>query len=388
MASRKVIPSITMLLKREKLFNALWLILLCAAFLGIGWAANERLRSPDDKLVDSARGLIFNESIFNQKSERELSYAAIRGMLNDIDDPYAELIKPDAAQNFTETFTGKTGVVGLYAENQAGKVVITIVFPDGPAARAGLKVGDIIQSIDGTLLEKETDSSETGLLMRGSIGSPLHLEILRGEQTFNFDITREERKFVNTRMLPEGFGYISLNAFNGNSSQQMKNGLEELLAQNPSALIWDLRANEGGDMQAAQDILSYFIPDGLLFSAILTNDRTVQFYAKGGAIAGDIPLMVLMDKTTYSAAETAAAAIADTGRGTTVGSESYGKGLIQATIPLTDGSMLQMTVAKWLSIHGEWYHGHGVPAQIAAVDDPGIEGDEVLQTAINELSSR
>ena len=84
----------------------------------------------------------------------------------------------------------------------------------------------------------------------------------------------------------------------------------------------------------------------------------------------------------------AAAAIADTGRGTTVGSESYGKGLIQATIPLTDGSMLQMTVAKWLSIHGEWYHGHGVPAQIAAVDDPGTEEDEVLQTAINELSSR
>lgn len=375
-------------LKREKLFNTLWLLLLCVAFFGIGWVANERLRGPDDKLVISARRLISNESVFNQKSERELSYAAIRGMLNDIDDPYAELIKPDAAQNFTETFTGKTGVVGLYAENQSGKVVITIVFPDGPAARAGLQVGDIIQSIDGIPLEKDTDSSETGLLMRGSIGSTLHLEILRGKQILKFDIIREERKFVTTRMLPEGIGYISLNAFNGNSSQQMKKGLETLLAQNPSALIWDLRANEGGDMQAAQDILSYFIPDGLLFSAELTNDRTVQFYSKGGAIAGDIPLMVLMDKTTYSAAETAAAAIADTGRGTTVGSESYGKGLIQATIPLTDGSMLQMTVAKWLSIHGEWYHGHGVPAQIAAIDNPRTEEDEVLQTAIDELSSR
>jgi carboxyl-terminal processing protease len=375
-------------IKRENLFNTLWLIILCAACFGIGWVVNERLRSPDEKLIDTARRLIVNESIFNQGSERELSYAAIRGMLSTVNDPYAELIKPDAAQNFTDTFTGKTGVVGLYAENQAGKVVITIVFPNGPAASAGLQVGDVIQSIDGTPLEKEADSSETGLLMRGPIGSRLHLQILRGEQVLEFDIIRQEREFVATRMLPEGIGYISLNAFNENSSQQMKKELEALLAQKPTALIWDLRANEGGDMQAAQEILSYFINDGLLFSAELTDDRRVQFFAKGGAIAGDIPLMVLMDKTTYSAAETAAAAIADTGRGTTVGSDSFGKGLIQATIPLTDGSMLQMTVAKWLSIRGEWYHGHGVPAQIAAIDDPATEEDEVLQKAIDSLSTR
>ena len=87
--------------------------------------------------------------MFNQKTSRELSYAAIRGMIAQIDDPYAELIEPKAAQNFTNTFSGQTGVVGLYAENKADQVVISIVFPNGSADKAGLQVGDIILAIDG-----------------------------------------------------------------------------------------------------------------------------------------------------------------------------------------------------------------------------------------------
>ncbi len=135
----------------------------------------------------------------------------------------------------------------------------------------------------------------------------------------------------------------------------MKEALETLVAQKPKGLVWDLRSNEGGDMQAAQDILSYFIKDGLLFTAQLTHERTIQFLAKGSAIAGDIPLVVLIDKTSYSAAETSAAAIAETGRGKTIGTSSFGKGVIQATIPLQDNTLLQMTIAKWLSPSGQWY---------------------------------
>jgi carboxyl-terminal processing protease len=166
----------------------------------------------------------------------------------------------------------------------------------------------------------------------------------------------------------------------------MKDAIQALMAQNPTGLIWDLRNNEGGDMQAAQDILSYFIKDGLLFTADLTQGRSVQFLAKGNPIAADIPLVVLMDKTTYSAAETCAAAIAETGRGTTVGTNSYGKGVIQATIPLMDNTLLQMTIAKWLSPRGEWSQGRGVAPQIEVNDDPSTEADEPLQKAIEVLS--
>ncbi len=101
----------------------------------------------------------------------------------------------------------------------------------------------------------------------------------------------------------------------------------------------------------------------------------------------DIPLVVLMDKTTYSAAETCAAVIAESGRGKTIGSSSFGKGVIQATIPLVDDTLLQMTIAKWLSPNGEWYHGRGVPPQIEVSDDPATETDEPLQRAVEILSN-
>ena len=373
---------------RRQLFKILGIIALCAASFGAGFWVAGKWRSPDVKLIDAAYNVIANDSFFNQHTGQELSYAAIRGMLATIDDPYSELIEPMAAQNFTSAFSGQTGVIGLYAENKAGQVVITIVFPNGSADKAGLQVGDVILSIDGVTLDKYADSSETGLMIRGSPGTTVHLKIQRNDQVLEYDVTRRVRDYVTSRMLPGGIGYISLNAFNRTASQQMKDALEALTAQNPKGLIWDLRNNEGGDMQAAQDILSDFIKDGLLFTADLTNNRTVQFFAKGKPIAADIPLVVLMDKTTYSAAETCAAAVAETGRGTTIGTNSFGKGVIQATVPLLNNTLLQLTIAKWLSPKGEWYQGRGVSPQIVVNNDPATEADEPLQRAVELLSNK
>jgi carboxyl-terminal processing protease len=253
--------------RRRQVFILLGIVALCAASFGAGFWVAGRVKNPDEKLIDAAYSRIANDSFFNQHTGRQLSYAAIRGMIATIDDPYAELIEPMAAQNFTSTFSGQTGVIGLYAENKAGKVVISIVFPNGPADKAGLQVGDVILAIDGVTLDQYADSSETGLMIRGSPGTIVHLKIQRGDQVLEYDVTRQVRDYVSSRMLPGGIGYISLNAFNKTASQQMKDAIQALMAQNPTGLIWDLRNNEGGDMQAAQDILSYFIKDGLLFTA-------------------------------------------------------------------------------------------------------------------------
>jgi len=126
----------------------------------------------------------------------------------------------------------------------------------------------------------------------------------------------------------------------------------------------------------------------LLFSAELNEGEIVEFHAAGEALVPDLPLIVLMDETTYSAAETAAVAVAELGRGKTIGSDSYGKGIIQATIPLVDDAMLQLTVAKWLSPLGEWYQENGVAPQIYAVDDQATQADEVLQRALEEISNK
>ena len=216
-------------------------------------------------------------------------------------------------------------------------------------------------------------------------GTNVHLKIQRDNKVFDFDLIRQQREYVSYRMLTEGIGYISTTAFNRTATQEMNEGLLTLLAQKPVGLIWDLRNNEGGDMQSAQDILSYFIEDGLLFSAELTQNRTVQFMAKGKAIAADIPLVILMDETTYSASETCAAVIAERGRGKTIGTNSYGKGIIQATNQLQKNILIQMTIAKWLSPNGEWYQERGVLPQIEFFDDPETEVDELVQKGVDVL---
>ena len=372
----------------RRVSKVLGILLLCALSFGTGLWTNSRLKSADERLIDLAYRNITRDSLFSQQSTREISYAAIRGMLDVIEDPYAELIEPTAAQNFTSTFSGQTGVVGLYAEKIDQHVVISIVFPNGSADLAGLRVGDVILAIDGVTLDQDTDSSEAGLMIRGAPGTNVNLKILRDGQELDFELTRQPREFVSYRMLPEGIGYITLTAFNRTASEQMKAGLTALLALKPAGLIWDLRNNEGGDMQAAQEILSYFIQDGLLFTADMTHDRTYRFEASGEILAADIPLVVLMDQTTYSAAETCAAAVAETGRGKTIGSTSYGKGVIQATIPLLDNTLLQMTVARWRAPGGEWYHERGVPPQIEAYDDPATSTDELIDQATAILMSQ
>ena len=286
----------------RRVSKVLGILLLCALSFGTGLWTNSRLKSADERLIDLAYRNITRDSLFSQQSTREISYAAIRGMLDVIEDPYAELIEPTAAQNFTSTFSGQTGVVGLYAEKIDQHVVISIVFPNGSADLAGLRVGDVILAIDGVTLDQDTDSSEAGLMIRGAPGTNVNLKILRDGQELDFELTRQPREFVSYRMLPEGIGYITLTAFNRTASEQMKAGLTALLALKPAGLIWDLRNNEGGDMQAAQEILSYFIQDGLLFTADMTHDRTYRFEASGEILAADIPLVVLMDQTTYSKA--------------------------------------------------------------------------------------
>ncbi len=364
-------------------------IALVAILLGIafsaGWWTNELGGDPNQRLVESAYETVAGQSIFNRQTGTELAYAAVRGMLATLDDPYAELIEPEAAKNLVSTFNGQMGVVGLYAENKDRRVVVSIVFPGGAAEAAGLKPGDEILAIDGTPLDQASDSSETGLLLRGAPGSRVQITARRGEEVLEFALVRKEQQFVSWKMLADGVGYIALSAYNQTASQQMQRALEELLQQQPQALVWDLRNNEGGDMQAAQQILSYFIEDGLLFTAELTGGRSMAFEAKGGALAPDLPLVVLVDHTTYSAAETSAAAVAKTGRGKTVGQTTYGKGVIQATMPLPGDTMLQMTVARWLAPDGAWYHEKGVPPMIAVQDDPATEADEILEKALHTL---
>ena len=264
-------------------------------------------------------------------------------------------------------------------------MAVSVIFPDEPAGQAGLQVGDVILAVDGVEIDTDTSNAEATLLLRGPVGTPARFVVRRGKETLKFDPIRKERTIVSAHMLPEGIAYLAQYTFTTNASQKVKEALQELLTQNPKGLIWDLSSNGGGSMEAAQEILSYFIPDGLLFTAELKGEKQRRFMAKGGAIAAEIPLVVLVGERTYSAAEASAAAIAETGRGILIGSTTYGKGTIQATYPLSEEALLQMTIAKWLSPTGQWYEGRGITPEIVVHDDESTKEEQVLRFAVDYL---
>lgn len=369
---------------RKRAANFAQLLILCAVWFLIGWTLRGWLLEPDIVLIEQVRQRLLSDYPGEVPATRVLTYAAIRGILRRVD-PYAALFEPEVSRRYFEDFAGQTGIVGLVAEVQNGQLVVSGVLPGGSADRAGLRPGDIILSVDGVAIDESTTETEASVLIRGPVGTAAQFVVKRGDDLLRFDPIRQERVLTSTQMLEGEIAYLDLRVFTTNAPQKVKTALQELLTQRPRALIWDLRGNSGGSMEATQAILSYFIKDGLLFTAELKGGRQTPFMAQGEGIASDIPLVVLIDEGTYSSAETAAAAIRDRARGILIGSTTHGKGTIQTTVPLIEDSMLHFTIAKWLSSAGQWYEGVGVAPDIVMSDNPSTNEDEVLQFALDYI---
>jgi carboxyl-terminal processing protease len=371
--------------RKKQAASLVGLFLICAVWFCIGRIVRGGQLGPEISLVEQTRHLLLSEYSDEGASTRELTYAAIRGMLRQINDPHAALLTPPTSLRQQDDFSGKSGVIGLYPEKKDGQMVVSVVFPDDPAYEAGLRVGDVILSVDGVVFTEDTTDAEAILLIRGPVGVPAHFVVSRGDETLDFHPVRQERPMVSAEMLPGDIGYLAQYTFATDASQAVRGALQELLAQKPQGLIWDLSSNGGGSMEAAQHILSYFIEDGLLFTGELKAGEQRAFVAVGEALAPDIPLVVLIGERTYSAAETAAAAIAETGRGVLIGSQTYGKATIQNTYALGEDVLLQLTIARWLSPDGQCYQGQGVTPLIVVRDDERTEENDVLQAAVDYL---
>ncbi len=372
---------------RKKITNAVLLLLIAATWFLIGWTVRSWRLGPDVILVEQARQKLLSQYPGELPTSRELTYAAIRGMLRQVGDPHAALFEPSISQRFWDDFRGQSGTIGLYAEPLNGEIVVSVVFPGEPADQAGLRPGDVVLSVDGVEFDDTATAAEVQLLIRGPVGAAAHFVIRRDQEILEFDPVRQERLIAEARMLDDQVGYLAQYTFTANASEKVKQALEMLLAQGSKALVWDLRSNGGGSMLAAQEVLSYFIGNGLLFTAELKGGERKPFLANGDGIAAEIPLVVLVGEHTISSAETAAAAIKDRERGILIGSTTFGKGTIQTTDPLIEDSMLHMTVAKWLSPNGQWFDGRGVTPDILVNDNADTEQDEVLQYALDYVLS-
>jgi carboxyl-terminal processing protease len=307
-------------------------------------------------------------------------------MLSSIGDKYAVFYEPSSAVRDGEATAGDDAVTGLSGEMRDGVYVALRLTPDGPAARAGLQAGDAIVEIDGWQVKRHSTPQEVVSMIRGPVGSTAHFVVRRGSDLLSFDVPRQPAQDVITQTIGSDIAYLRLDRFTGQTPGQVEQALKELLAADPDGLVWDLRYNGGGLMSATQQVLDFFLADGMAFYAEMKDGTLIPYPTRDGDMAEDIPLVVLIGPGTYSAPETVAASIADRSRGLLVGETTHGKGTINSTVSLFDGSMIRITVAEWLSpVHRESFEGRGVPPDVLVGSESISSGDAVLEYAVDYL---
>lgn len=325
--------------------------------------------------------------------EQELSYAVVRGLVDGLDDPHTRFIDPPSAVRMQERFEGSYDGIGAYVqENDQGLTEIVRPIAGSPAEVAGLRPGDTVIAVDGeSVVGKALEEVISYIL--GPAGTEVIITFVRGDIPDPFDVALTRANIVipvvTFEMLDDEIAYVELASFNSLATEQLQLALEELMAENPRGLILDLRNNAGGFLTQSVTVADLFLPDSVvLYERNRQEEINEVFYAADGQIAEDIPLVVLINEFSASAAEIVAGAIRDHGRGVLIGETTFGKGSVQLPHTLSDGSQLNVTIARWYTPANTSIDAEGVAPDIEIELDESVllenDADDVqLQRAID-----
>lgn len=341
--------------------------------------------------------------------DTQLVDGAIKGLFEyGVKDPFSGYMTPEQYQQALGSLSGKFSGIG--AEMSVKNIekptdlaactklsdtcVLVVVAPlaDSPAEKAGLLAGDIITAVDGVSVNGTTMQDEVGKV-RGEAGTVVMLTVRRGTRTFDLKIARSEitQKEVTTRMLDGKIGYIALHAFSPASADQFHDGLKQLLDDGATSIIFDLRDNPGGYIDAANRIASEFIGSGLVFTQESSGGEVKRWEAASGGLATDpkLRLMVLVNNGSASASEIVSAALLERHRATIIGQHTYGKNTVQVWSELQNKGGVRVTVSRWFTPDHHSVAPDGVQPEIAVAvpDSTPPERDLYLERAVAELSS-
>lgn len=279
---------------------------------------------------------------------------AIKGMTSSLQDPYTVYMNEEEYKKFNMSNSGLRIGIGITIKVENEQVTIINVEEGKPADKANLKTGDVIVKVDG--YEVNGDSSKAISIISDSKSEKAVLTILRGEETFDVELTKEEIKSnsVESELIDERVGYIRLKDFNEDSSVEFIDALTNLMNQGIEGLIFDLRGNGGGYLTEAENIASQFIPEGEIITTLNNKFNKKKTSLSKGGIAENIPVVLLVNGKTASASEVVTGALRDYNIATIVGTNTYGKGVAQSTfqIKLTDGA-LKVTIDNFYTPNGE-----------------------------------
>jgi carboxyl-terminal processing protease len=322
----------------------------------------------------------------------KLSTAGVNGTLKSLKDPYTVYLSPEEAKALATRMSGQ--FFGIGATLQKGKkgVVITKVYAGSPAERAGLEPGDIIVTVDGQPTANEAVDVSVARI-RGDEGTHVKLgvEPKAGGPVETLDLVRRRVELPETRKKMEQaggekVGYVQLFAFNAFAARDVRRDVEALAKRGAQSFILDLRYNVGGLLDQAVDVT------GIFQTGVVTSTKglhsPLEVFRTNGPVATDETLVLLVNGYSASASEIVTGALKDNQRAEVIGTRTFGKGLVQITVPLGDGAALHLTIAVYLTPNGTNINKKGITPDIVVQDDPKTKKDEQLQAALKYLAGQ
>ncbi len=358
---------------------------------------NYRLLSKDlNKFVDAYQTILKNYP--DKLDTSKLVESAIEGMMSSIGDKYTTYNDVDGATTFNETVSGTYEGIGCLVTTTENSIQIIEVFDDSPASKAGLKEKDIIKKIDGQDFSDKT-SSDMANYIKESDKKEIKITIQRDSEEKEVKLKRQKLEVptVTTKIYENNdkkIGYIDISIFSSVTDKQFKEKLKELEKKEIDGLIIDVRDNNGGYLNVVTNIASNLLKKGDIIYKLEKSNKKVETKKDTTKEKRTYPIAVLVNAGSASASEILASAIKESYKGFVVGTNTYGKGTVQQTMNLEDGSMIKYTIENWLTPNGNWINEVGVtPTNVVELDEiyyqkPISENDNQLQEAINLVSNQ
>jgi carboxyl-terminal processing protease len=332
------------------------------------------------------------EVFVNEKEidDKKLFYGALSGMVSALNDPYTQFFDPQKAKIFLEDATGEFGGIGIEIGFRQGFLTVISALEGTPAQKAGLKAGDVIFKVNGTIVS-QLPLDEVVSLIRGEPGTEVTLVILReGEkEPIEFKMKREIIKVPTLKfeILKSAKGnkviYLKIFEFNDNTFKNFKNIIPLILKENTNKIILDLRGNSGGYLDTAKEIANYFLKNNEVILIEQQREKRKIHLAKNNGLFSDFHIIVLIDRGTASAAEILAATLKENRGAILIGEKTFGKGSVQTLERLSDGSLLKITFAYWLTPKEEKISDIGLSPDIEVKNEE--KKDLQLERALEEM---
>jgi carboxyl-terminal processing protease len=334
------------------------------------------------------------DNFYKPVNEKKLDDASLKGIVESLDDPYSHYLTPKEARQFTEDVSGEFEGVGMNVEQDKRGLKVLRVFDDSPAKGAGIRRGDFILSVNGRSIAGVNSEIATNRI-KGPAGTTVELRVFTpGEErdrTVKVERERIEVPVARGRLVERDghkLGVAELLAFSDGAHALLSGEIKKLRARGAEAIVLDLRGNPGGLLLEAVGVSSLFVEDGEIVSVRGRHRAERAHNAEGDAILPEsVPVVTLVDGGSASASEIVTGALRDLGRAKVVGTRTFGKGLVQELEDLSNGGLLDLTVANYYLPDGETISTRGIKPQVRAADDPDTDRDEALPVALDTLVS-